>query len=71
MIGFTLQLSEVFSMNDYLNMSLKDIEFAENTLREMLDDRLRNMKYDEKLEEIYVELEKINKEKKRRKEQNG
>ena len=58
-------------MNEYLEMSLKDIEFAEDTLRKELDERLRNMKFDEKLEEIYVELEKILEAKKRRKEQHG
>ena len=51
-----------------LNMSSQELETLESTLSTKLDAKLRNMKYDDELEELYQEIEEVNAEIKRRKE---
>ncbi len=53
-----------------LNMSSQELETLENALSLKLDVKLRNMKYDDELEELYQQIEKVNQELKRR-ESNG
>lgn len=51
---------------DLLNMSSQELETLENDLTILLDAKLRNMKYDEELEELYRNIEQLNEELKRR-----
>ena len=51
---------------DLLNMSNQELETLENALSLKLDVKLRNMKYDDELEELYQQIEKVNDELKRR-----
>lgn len=51
---------------DLLNMSSQELETLENDLTILLDAKLRNMKYDEELEELYRNIEQLNQELKRR-----
>jgi hypothetical protein len=55
---------------DLMNMSIDELSLLEKTLEEKLNSKLRNMKYDDELEEIYQEIEVVNAELKRR-ESNG
>jgi hypothetical protein len=50
-----------------LNMSNQELQTLENALSLKLDVKLRNMKYDDELEELYQQIEKVNEELKRRK----
>jgi hypothetical protein len=50
-----------------LNMSNQELQTLENALSLKLDVKLRNMKYDDELEELYQQIEKVNDELKRRK----
>jgi hypothetical protein len=49
-----------------LNMSNQELETLENNLSIQLNDKLRNMKYDDELEELYQQIEEVNNEVKRR-----
>ena len=51
-----------------LTMSIEDLNVLENLLSTKLESKLRLMKYDEELEELYQEIEQVAKEIKRRKE---
>ncbi len=53
-----------------LNMSNQELQTLENALSLKLDVKLRNMKYDDELEELYQQIEKVTNELKRR-ESNG
>jgi hypothetical protein len=53
-----------------LNMSNQELQTLENALSLKLDVKLRNMKYDDELEELYQQIEKVTDELKRR-ESNG
>lgn len=51
-----------------LTMSIEDLSVLENLLSTKLETKLRLMKYDEELEELYQEIEQVTEEIKRRKE---
>jgi len=51
-----------------MNMSSVELDMLEQELSKQLDIKLRNMKYDEELDEIYEKIEEVTKELKRRKE---
>jgi hypothetical protein len=52
-----------------MNMSAIELDTLQETLMKKLDDKLRNMKYDEELEKVYIEIEEVNTELKRRREE--
>ena len=58
-----------FNLN-YSNMSISNIEEAEEKWHRVLDEKLRNMKIDDELEMVYKELESISEEKQRREQEN-
>jgi hypothetical protein len=52
-----------------MNMSAIELDTLQETLMKKLDDKLRNMKYDKELEKVYIEIEEVNTELKRRREE--
>lgn len=56
---------------DLRNMSSLELEVLEQNLQGKLDVKLRNMKYDEELNNLYADLEEVLEEKRRRKQDNG
>jgi hypothetical protein len=52
---------------NFQNMTLAELETTEIDLMESLNGKLRNMKYDSELEEIYELIEQLIEEKERRK----
>ncbi len=52
---------------NFQNMTLAELETTEIDLMESLNGKLRNMKYDSELEEIYELIEQLVEEKERRK----
>jgi hypothetical protein len=53
-------------LDNILSMSSQELEILESTLASKLDSKLRNMKYDDELEELYQQIEEVNNELKRR-----
>ena len=58
-----------FNLN-YSNMSMSNIQEAEEKWHRVLNEKLRNMKIDDELEMVYKELEAISEEKQRREQEN-
>lgn len=52
---------------NFQNMTLAELETTELDLMESLNGKLRNMKYDSELEELYELIEQLIEEKERRK----
>lgn len=52
---------------NFQNMTLAELETTELDLMESLNGKLRNMKYDSELEELYELIERLIEEKERRK----
>jgi hypothetical protein len=52
-----------------MNMSEVELDILEEKLTKALEEKLRNMKYDDELKKIYAEMELLNIELKRRKEE--
>jgi hypothetical protein len=57
---------DIMELN-FQNMTLAELETTEIDLMESLNGKLRNMKYDSELEEIYELIEQLIEEKERRK----
>ena len=49
-----------------MNMSAIELDMLEQSLAQKLDIKLRNMVYDDELEELYQQIEEVNLELKRR-----
>lgn len=57
---------------NFMEMSIEELITFENNLSKKLDKKLREMKYDEELETLYMQLEELSAERDRRKlESNG
>jgi hypothetical protein len=52
---------------NFKNMTLLELDAAETDLLESLNSKLRNMKYDSELEDLYNLIEQVVEEKERRK----
>lgn len=65
-MNFRLCRGEIMELN-FKNMTLLELDAAETDLLESLNSKLRNMKYDSELEDLYNLIEQVVEEKERRK----
>lgn len=65
-MNFRLFRGEIMELN-FTKMTLLELDTAEADLLESLNSKLRNMKYDSELEDLYDLIEQVVEEKERRK----
>lgn len=65
-MSFRLCRGEIMELN-FKNMTLLELDAAEADLLESLNSKLRNMRYDSELEDLYDLIEQVVEEKERRK----